>query len=1120
VLTLTRIGSTRVYVAAGPPGFLAFLASGEPPNSDPVSTRTLWEDAAYLGYFSILASQPADLPKFAAALESSDLFPPPEHTSFAWLRYTESTQQIETVNLLAIAGSGAQPTVKGYRAFAFRNYGFAIHDASPVLLLSAGDAFVFQYPPLKDLPAPTTRQLTLSFDGPQRFCFQSEGLIGDFSDATTTGWDVSLRYYSGAEVIRFWRYPVFENPAPGLQHLFRMNWDLLAPLDESRTFLDFTRAAYRLTTSGGPEPVTSITPVETDGTFPSALRTLFGAPIRLLPLLEGPGPAARLVFESVPDSSGRETRFNLVPAGDFAIVLPTPARDKLLCGLCGTEFVTFPESAGATIRFHPRQPAWAPQYPLLNKAGGGSPGDLLDSRFRTAWVSLGGTTLPPVYYSQPVDSALFTTPPSAAEFDGVLSLYDAEVATMALGTPFPMAGYGGMSEAGAESPTDLANFEAQILAPSRYQTIAKSSSPRNAGPDDPADEVTSTTAQGFLATVNKFNWLKVILARTTDPDKNKTQLAFHDLPGPLREAFQSSELFLVISRNQNLGQFDNRIVIADWPFTINLGVESADKFENVLIVKFCSGSVAERARNTASWTNPAAFNTAPGVTAAGITAYIAEAEAQSADVPALKDFVRLVRDPTWNGVLALRIDIELSKFPPDLKGLLGGMDLTRFYGHHLGLTLNFVERGQTLDLLADSSLFALINYRDQYGDPGSGGAPLLPSDFPPMIATPSSTAPESESFNYRVITLLVEFKNSEVTNFESRIILTIARLFGETAALAASPQTVFRNSLVFDGNRQVIDGKPSYSFSTGDEYRFLLTGTVLQYVQVRSAQFLTLSEEAPANGPAGVETIRARFNLEGFLNFHAIPTFDAFSFGDETAGPEKPTTGLQFGNLGVNMQFDLPPGFPLRFQFDPTAMSFDTGRSQARERSVFLKMPLTMSALLTGAADKGVKDLGFVPVRVVELSKNGSIGSEWFGLSFTLNLGTLGALAGSAGFSATLLVAWSAGGPPNPVQLFLNLPGLGTGKKELSLQSVLKLTIASVQMAPLLDGLGQIDAYVLKLGDIGLSLLGKKLPPSGVTDLALFSDFRQQDGGSSLSWYAAYYTKPPAGLTPSREESS
>jgi hypothetical protein len=1124
VLTLERIPSTRVFQAGAGPGFLACLVAGNPPSDGPVTVRTLWEDALWLGWFVILASPPSNPEKFAQALESTPVLPAAAHTSFAWLQYIEATEEFQAVQLLLIEPGAAFPAAVADTPFAFRNFGFTIHGASPVLLSESGDRFTFAYPPLPNLPAsvPGPQQLALAFDDAQRFCFQSEGLIGDFSDSFRTGWDVALRYYSGPGALQFWRYPVFANPAPGRQHLFRMNWDLFAPLDPARTFLEFTHNLYELTTTGGPTPVTTFESVDFDGTFPSTLRTLFGTEVGLRPVVTGPDALARLVFQSTPDASGQETRFSLAPSGDFELVLPSNAPDRLLCGLFGTEFLALESPAGTILRFHPNRPAFAPQFPILSEDGRANAAPLLDPRYKTSWVSIGSTPNAPEYYSQPPDAALFT----GDETGEVLHLYDSRVASLALDQAFPMAGYGGLPP--VVSPDDVASFEAQILAPARYGAITSQAVSVLTSGEDLEIPVTSTTPQGFLAKVQGLNWLEIVLARTLGLDGKVTQLTFSDsngLPTALRQAFQSSELFLVISRNQNLGKFDNRIVIADWPFIINFPPESDEKFANVLIVKFGEGSVLERASDTASWTNAAAFNTNPRTTAAGIVAYFREAQAQAADTPALEPFVELMQNPNWDGVLALRVDIELKAFPADLKGLLGGMDLTRFYGHNLGLTLNFVERSEDkkdIEMPADSSLFALINYRDQYGTPAP--APEMPplalinptvgsaaraeiEVLPPALA--SSTTSDSETFDYRVITLLVEFRNSEVTNFESRIILTISRLFGETASLAASPNTVFRNSLVFDGRRQVIGGRASYSFRTSEEYRFLLTGTTMKYIQVRSAQFATLSQQ-PVPGQPATETIRSRFNLNGVLNFYKIPVFDPFSFGDESEITTLATAGLQFANLGIGMEFVLPPGQPLAFVLDPTTMSFDTALSQAREHSVFRKMPMTMSALLTGAADKSVKDLGYVPVRVTELSKLGAIGKDWFGLAFTLNLGTLGALASNAGFAATLLAAWSPGGDVNPVQLFLNLPGLGSGKKELSLQNILKLTIGGLSMAPLVNDSDETYAYVLRLRNIALSLLGQKLPTSGATDIALFSDFRDAGGGSSLSWYAAYYTEAPA----------
>ena len=57
------------------------------------------------------------------------------------------------------------------------------------------------------------------------------------------------------------------------------------------------------------------------------------------------------------------------------------------------------------------------------------------------------------------------------------------------------------------------------------------------------------------------------------------------------------------------------------------------------------------------------------------------------------------------------------------------------------------------------------------------------------------------SYNYRVITLIVTFRNALIDDFESRIILTILRLFGRPALLTDTSSTsAFRNSIAFDSS--------------------------------------------------------------------------------------------------------------------------------------------------------------------------------------------------------------------------------------------------------------------------------------------------------------------------------
>jgi hypothetical protein len=208
------------------------------------------------------------------------------------------------------------------------------------------------------------------------------------------------------------------------------------------------------------------------------------------------------------------------------------------------------------------------------------------------------------------------------------------------------------------------------------------------------------------------------------------------------------------------------------------------------------------------------------------------------------------------------------------------------------------------------------------------------------------------------------------------------------------------------------------------------------------------------------------------------------------------------------MSFFLEAPTELTFELDSTAMSFDTSLSKARPISVFARMPLTLSQLIVGRADQAATDLGYVSVDTPTLEGSHTLTKEWYGLVYTLNLGSLGALAEHAGLSAQLMAAWSPA-ETSPAAVWLNLPGLGAGKKGISLQNVLRLSVADIQLTTEVNDQSEVVGYLLKLRDIGLTFLGKKLPPSGVTDVALFGSQSATEGNSSLSWYAVYYTSSP-----------
>ena len=280
--------------------------------------------------------------------------------------------------------------------------------------------------------------------------------------------------------------------------------------------------------------------------------------------------------------------------------------------------------------------------------------------------------------------------------------------------------------------------------------------------------------------------------------------------------------------------------------------------------------------------------------------------------------------------------------------------------------------------------------------------------------------------------------------------------------------------------------------------RFLIESShIFYYVEILKAQFLTLHPATP-----DADTIESRFSFWGHFSFRTIGGVDVFSFGSP---PEDPANAskLSYSNLAIDMHFQLPAGGASgvrSFTFNTSLVSFDLGQSQARQGSLFDGLPLALSGIDEGSADRTPAAAGYLPV-LTPFENAGGLDTRWFGIAYAVNLGTLGALAAQAGFTARLLTAWSPGGEAPRVGVLMQLPGTAVGKQELSLQNVLKLAIGQIRLPRADDG---EQAFQLVLSNIGLSFLGKTLPSGAFMELALFGDPANQKDGGNLGWYGVW----------------
>jgi len=193
---------------------------------------------------------------------------------------------------------------------------------------------------------------------------------------------------------------------------------------------------------------------------------------------------------------------------------------------------------------------------------------------------------------------------------------------------------------------------------------------------------------------------------------------------------------------------------------------------------------------------------------------------------------------------------------------------------------------------------------------------------------------------------------------------------------------------------------------------------------------------------------------------------------------------------------------PPTFTFDAGGLSIDLAGSQARGASFYQHFPLTLSGFVQAQQGATPQGLGYMGIQ--SPLTQASLEFPWYGLFFDLNMGTVGALAGSVGFVASLCVAWSPSKSAYNVFVGLKLPGSSGGEKQISIEGVIAITFKTIQM--FVQTKGTETAYTLALNGIALKVLSLSLPTSGQMNIVLFGDPEAKAGSSNatLGWYAAY----------------
>jgi len=1153
-----QVGTTSLYAlsSAGQAGVAGYWA-GYRPGVAFGATATLdqaWQDPG--GVYLFLNRTPQDLAAFLARFDT--LRPNlPATLRVLWLANPDDSPGAWQLQFLGArsSGSGAGITWRVAREARFTLGGYAVDvragvaltQASPgVLGYGIGVDTVGFLAPGGGYPADSgSAWLPLAGSAVGALAAVLTLSNGDKTPDDLAMLGVGLRYaypaVDGSGAVDAVPMPLLRQRGAALS--LHLTFDPMNPLLPDRTNLGF----FPVGGTGAP-PALGATLVTTRGHGTTLKPLAAAAPLRNARLVFCFSP---LLVTSTPGDGYVD--YYLAPDGAFDLVTTTPAEllgtavlaDRLTFGLSGLEYAGLPVGTGTVAFFQAGQPAFVP---------GGGDGGPLDGRATTSYVAL----VPPTsgaagrtYFAQPRQAPLYT---GGDLGPGFLSYHEMPAATLpswTTGGPVPAAvpigAYSGIDPglAGAARAVEQAG-----LAPARRLAIGL---PPDTGVSTSTVDY-AVTPQGLVAALSAGgdSWAGLVLGNL--PGAKRPQLAFTEVGPRFQAALQANELFFVVSDVDTFmaaasvayrldpatlallgpagvptdvvtalntvlkgmspaypefeteaafdaaigsvaGAYLSRIqavaglLKADldgWTFQLSpRSWRPVGETGTVMLVKFAGRSLEELVDDASAWGWPAAAQDGQGSvvpTQRMIQRVIAEGRAAAAGTPYARFYHDVVRDPSWNGVLFLNAPVAIAELPADLQFLAAGIDPGRFYAHHVGFSLTPVDVSTGTIVLGRTAVFGLIDYQD-------------PEDL-----YLSATVP----FAFKTLALSARFANAALADFSVRAELMVNRLFGAELA-KRNPER--GNNLVLDGNYQRLNDAPVYSFVLQGENVYDTTRSALDSIEVLGVQSQT------ATGTAAAGTVTARFVLGGNLRFAELDRFDLFSYGRAQRTPvgETPADGyLRFGRLVVTMTFPLENPARQTFTVDESALGFDPANSQVRPRSLAAGFPLSFTNLLSSpnlaapgepARGQTPEDLGYTSISA-PIDQTPLV-APWYGLVFTLDLGTLGALAGSAGLSLRLLAAWAPGlGPDDePVYLGLQLPSARSLGIDWPLEGVLRLGFRSFQfeVSDLDDG-GR--AYLLRLRRLALSVLGWSFPP-GNRDVFLFGD-PGADGSAALGWYAAH----------------
>lgn len=918
------------------------------------------------------------------------------------------------------------------------------------------------------------------------------------------------------------RYPLFEPPrAPGPVYksdlAFKVTAHPLAQLQGARTRLAFAPN----------------TPQQFNALNAVLMRTPTGAEVTLKALASGDTiNGAGFGFAKTAVQAGA-TDYYLTPVGNFSVqkVLEKPTV-QIMTGIVGSEFVLV--ETGDILMFENDHAAFAKNFKPDSTAQLS-----LDPDFTTSWVKVfksipktaaDDQIITTSYCAQPSNATYFARheKQSLDDFSAAIGISLSQLAKLApeQNPLFPFLPYGGVFyhnddikiNPDVEAAT-VSAFEKHVVEPLRRTLLEPTFDPVY-GPIffDAANNLAfqggcARTPMGFIAGLNKSgaggkppagSWNKLMLAQSPQDSSQILQLTANE-NGVVNPRFSNSvlreNLFMVVTdptllwpQQEHPG---NNIKLGDFTFQVNIGTYDAatdkDQPHALAVFKFIPEvKFTDLAGDTTRWTSFFGKGDDAVKVQTQIARYIESA--RQGDPKLYAAFNSIVDDPNWTGLLIFNCPLNYKSLPPDIQILLGGIKGT-LRGHHFGITINRIKDETTGAMsIQNSSLFAVIDYNEKFVSPQ---------------ARP----------DFQVLLLNIEYANSKLVVFNSRIAFSLNQLFSNTAVLTQAPAGDYpkTGTFVIDGVYTLHeDGTGSLVFATDNLRVFTIKSAAdkLRVLETQSVTNVALVPVESRNQPDGSVKAIAALRLDGTLAFKKDIAGDVFSYGE--IQKDNTVKGLVITGYAFNMTTDIPanegPAQLATITTDLSGIKVDQAYSIARTNSLEKTFPGKIDSLDYIAGGMSTAQAGAWQIQCKDMK---DIAPQYM-LHFKVPMGSLGGLVSStANIISDLYIGWISGGKDDTddqVGAVLVLPAFIASADGFQIQGIASSTFESVylerQKFKSSTSSDTIYAYDLRFQHYASSLLGIPLIYNNAPkDLGIFGS-PTDSGGDNAMWFVGKTMDP------------